>query len=342
VGVFVAARLSSCNIATMSALTLHHRFYDMLMQSQYWSAERMQEHQRSQLAQLLRHAKKSVPFYQTRLDAVLRSDGDVDWDRWHDLPLVTRHNLQTQHDAMQARERPPGHHEVETSRSSGSTGRPIVTTQTGLTALAASSATARSYDWHRIDIRRTHVSIFGDDPAVAPYPDGELYEPWGPPVLRSEGQPGRQYRLNLAATPEQALEFIVRHRPTYLSGLVTRVSVLAHEAARLGLDIRAEAVLPFGEAVTPTHRKLFQEAFGARVLQSYASQETHRVAHACPENDHLHVNAELALVEILDEAGLPAAPGAPGRVVITPFYNTAQPLIRYEIGDIATAGGTSC
>jgi hypothetical protein len=62
VGTFVAAKLSSCNIATMSALTLHHRFYDMLMQSQYWSAERMQEHQRSQLAQLLRHAKKSVPF----------------------------------------------------------------------------------------------------------------------------------------------------------------------------------------------------------------------------------------------------------------------------------------
>lgn len=314
----------------------------MLLQSQYWPAQRMREHQRGQLAHLLRHAKKNVPFYETRLDAVLRADGEIDWDRWSELPLLTRGDLRAHRDAMQARALPPGHDEIETTRSSGSTGQPIATTQTALTAMAASSATARSYDWHKIDVRRPHVCIFGDDPAMAAYPDGALHEPWGPPVLRRPREPGRQHDLNLAATPEQALEFISRHRPDYLSGLVTRVSVLAHETLRQGLDIRAEAILPFGEAVTPVHRKLFRDAFGARVLQSYASQETHRVAHACPENDHLHVNAELVLVEVLDDEGRPCPVGSPGRVVLTPFYNTAQPLIRYEIGDVATAGGNAC
>jgi len=325
----------------MNAIELQRQLYDMLMRSQYWSAERMAEHQRSQLAQLLRHARKNVPFYEHRLDAVLGPDGEVDWERWGEIPLLTRKDLQTRRDAMQARELPAGHGETMLAESSGSTGQPIVTTQNALAAMAGSTATARSYDWHGIDVARTHVCIHGEDPAVGPYPQGLLHEPWGPPVLRT-GTPGRQYDLNLATTPEQALEFITRHRPAYLGGLVTRVSVLAHEAMRLGLDIAAEAVLPFGEAVSPGHRALFREAFGARAIPIYSAQETYRIAHACPAHDHYHVNAELMLVEVLDEAGQPAAPGAPGRVVITPFYNTAQPLIRYQIGDIATAGGASC
>jgi phenylacetate-CoA ligase len=50
------------------------------------------------------------------------------------------------------------------------------------------------------------------------------------------------------------------------------------------------------------------------------------------------VCAERVLIEIVDAAGLPVPPGVSGRVVITPFYNTAQPLIRYDQGDMATFG----
>ena len=96
---------------------------------------------------------------------------------------------------------------------------------------------------------------------MGPYPEGLLHAPWGPPVLRT-GAPGRQYDLNLATTPEQAVAFIQRHRPAYIGGLVTRVAVVAHEALRQGAGIVAEAVLPFGEAVLPHHRELFGAAFG--------------------------------------------------------------------------------
>lgn len=327
---------------TTTSLTLHRQHYEMLLQSQHWPVERMRDYQREQLGQLLRHARRETAFYATRLDAVFRADGEIDWSRWNELPVVTRQDLQLRRDEMQARTRPPGHGSTFTAQSSGSTGRPIVTTQNALSALAASSATARSYGWHGIDVERTHVCIHGEDPDVGPWPDGLLHEPWGPPVLRV-GAPGRQYDLNLATTPEQAVEFIVRHRPAYIGGLVTRVAVVAHEALRQGARIVADAVLPFGEAVLAHHRQLFAEAFGgARTIPLYSSQETYRIAHACPEHDHYHVNAELMLVEILDEDGRPLPEGAPGRVVITPFYNTAQPLVRYQIGDIASLGGTDC
>ena len=52
----------------------------------------------------------------------------------------------------------------------------------------------------------------------------------------------------------------------------------------------------------------------------------------------LHVNAESVLVEVVDDAGRPVAPGQSGRVVVTPFGSTPMPLIRYDQGDIVVAG----
>ena len=59
--------------------------------------------------------------------------------------------------------------------------------------------------------------------------------------------------------------------------------------------------------------------------------------------DDYHVHAETVLVEIVDESGYPAPEGHPGRVLITPLVGTAQPLIRYDQGDIAVRGSAcSC
>jgi len=61
------------------------------------------------------------------------------------------------------------------------------------------------------------------------------------------------------------------------------------------------------------------------------------MAHPCP-HDRLHINVEGCLVEILDEHDDPVQPGSIGRVIVTPFFQTAQPIIRYEQGDWAVRG----
>jgi phenylacetate-CoA ligase len=64
------------------------------------------------------------------------------------------------------------------------------------------------------------------------------------------------------------------------------------------------------------------------------------LAMQCPEpgHDHYLVQAESALVEVLDETGRPCGPGEVGRVVVTILHNFATPLIRYEVGDYAEVG----
>ena len=92
-------------------------------------------------------------------------------------------------------------------------------------------------------------------------------------------------------------------------------------------------------ALTTRARELSRQAFSAPAFSAYTSKEAHKIAHECPASRGFHVNSELLLVEILDDSGKPCGPGETGRVIVTPFLSTAQPLIRYEQGDLAAWGG---
>lgn len=58
----------------------------------------------------------------------------------------------------------------------------------------------------------------------------------------------------------------------------------------------------------------------------------------CPLHEHLHVQAENVLLEVLDESGQPCPQGVIGRIVVTALHNFATPLIRYDIGDRGELG----
>lgn len=75
------------------------------------------------------------------------------------------------------------------------------------------------------------------------------------------------------------------------------------------------------------------------MVEFYSSKEAGQIAHPC-ELGTLHVNSEACLVEVLDNDGVAVGTGERGRVVVTPIFETAQPLLRYEQGDWATLGAT--
>ena len=99
-----------------------------------------------------------------------------------------------------------------------------------------------------------------------------------------------------------------------------------------------ERIISIGTVLTDDIRSACEEAFGVQPIDQYGAQETGLLACECPWCGHFHINAETALVEILDPNGRPSPPGTAGRVVVTAFYNYAMPLIRYELGDFAVVG----
>src|SRR5262245_19974569 len=55
----------------------------------------------------------------------------------------------------------------------------------------------------------------------------------------------------------------------------------------------------------------------------------------------MHVNAESVYVEVLCD-GRPARPGEAGSVVVTDLLNRAQPILRYQVGDVAVMSDRRC
>jgi len=97
--------------------------------------------------------------------------------------------------------------------------------------------------------------------------------------------------------------------------------------------VKFEIISCFGQGLTVEQRNLFRTSFGARSVSIYSSMEGGLMGCQCGDSFHYHLNPEVVLVEILNANGGSCVPGEQGRVVITPIFSTALPLIRYEQGD---------
>lgn len=126
-----------------------------------------------------------------------------------------------------------------------------------------------------------------------------------------------------------------RYLLTYPSNARALCKYSGHRPVRLpGL----RAVHTYGEPLTKGVREACREAWGVPVQDVYSCEELGMIALQCPEHEHLHVQSEAVLVEVLDEEGSPCTPGQIGRVVLTALHSFAMPLLRYAIGDHAEVG----
>lgn len=320
----------------MTPEELQRAFYEMLLESQYWSPRQIQDYQRGQLEQLLRHARKNVPFYEKRLDPVFTASGDIDWDRWEDIPIVRRSDMVEHRDAMLAVERPKGHGTIGSIASSGSSGRPITITNNRLTSLAANANRWRSHRWHGLDWSAT-LAVRGDPQPGADPDAGRRLGHWGPgwDETARRGQVA-EYMRNFSS--ERLLDYLQDENVRYLSWGAKNLHAVALEAERLQVPLHIDYVLTHGQQTSAADKAVFTRVWGAGCLDHYGSKEGGQLAYSCPSGQGMHINAESVLIEIVDKDGRAVPEGTEGRVVMTPFVSTAQPLIRYDQGDIAKFG----
>jgi phenylacetate-CoA ligase len=138
--------------------------------------------------------------------------------------------------------------------------------------------------------------------------------------------------------PEALLDWLTREKPHFLVTSPSMVARLAELTRRDSVPLSIEQVITFGEVVTPETRVMCKDVFGAKITDRYSCEELGWIALQCPINDHYHVSAATAMIEIVDDFGRACAVGEAGRVLVTGLHSYAMPLIRYEIGDYAEWG----
>jgi phenylacetate-CoA ligase len=307
-------------------------------QSQWWPAEEIEAYQRRQLAELLRHAHATVPWYKERLGAAGCTGAEpITPERWRRIPLLTKQELRLHQAELTSSSVPAGHGRIFRSKTSGSTGEPLEVLSTTITGLFWACAALRDDLWHRRDPRGRFVAIrsgreAADPLAVRDLPSLGLLSPdacdAGPATIL----------YHLMPIPQQAALLEARS-PHDILMYPSNARALCRHARRRPVrlpDLRA--VHTYGEPLAPDVRAACRETWGVPVRDVYSCEELGFIALQCPLHERFHVQSESVLVEILDEQGNPAQPGGIGAVVLTALHGFAMPLIRYAIGDYAEVG----
>ncbi len=306
---------------------------DTLLKSERLTPEALRALQDEQLSLLLRHHFTYTPSFAQRAKRAGLRKHSLNLSNLSALPVLRRKDIQILGNSFFSTHIPASHLPADWLQTSGSTGQPVRIKKTQANALFWSALTLRDHQWNRRDPGNKLAAIRPQVDQLIELPD------WGPPVSdrcrtgTALGIPGktdleRQLQLLLDFQPDILVIY-----PSNLQGL-------------LDLASRNNVALPFlkhlrtvGETTSEKLRAAARQLTGLELEDAYSSQEAGMIAIQCPHSGLYHIMSEALIVEIVDEAGNPCRAGQAGRVLITDLHNFASPLVRYEIGDYAEAGG---
>lgn len=218
-------------------------------------------------------------------------------------------------------------------KTSGSTGRPTrVRKLRNAYFIEYDAYVLVDWAWHKRDINKSVGGIRVDAPKTNNVPAG-------PPLTYINANLPQFSRSATENSPGEMLDALEETKAAYVYTNPVTVRLMAQEQmAHPRKGIVLEQFLTVSDRTDQSTRDIAMQAFGAKLCDRYSSEEFGFIALQCPVHEHLHVLSPSVYVEIVDELGHPCEIGQPGQVLVTALHSFAQPMIRYEIGDIAEWG----
>jgi len=315
--------------------------YLSLDRSQWLDPPEIERQQLEQARSLLAHCYAHVPYYRKLFPAAgIVPDAVHTMDDFRRIPLLSRRTYQEQLASFVAEQLPPGTVATGAVHTSGSSGTPLQVFQTNVGDLWWHGLYLRDLEWCNIDPTGTLAVIRstgrgGEALARAlagvsvPY-----WQPWLQPLIET----GVCHGMDISQDQRRQLQWLRGLSPTYLFSYPSNLEMLARLLGDVGPIPSLKAIQAISETLSEETQAAIEAAFGVPVKNTYSCIEAGYLASPCTAGQGLHVHAENVLLEVLDDAGRPCAPGQAGRVFLTCLHNPRAPLIRYEVGDMATLG----
>lgn len=282
------------------------------------------------LGRLAEYCHEHSPLFARRLASAGLKPADLaDSSGFAKLPVLTRRDVQASARELFCREIPSGHGEIVETRTSGSTGEPVVVRRTDVTTLFWNAMAMRDLLWHGRNLSGRLCSIRANVLSRVQHDD------WGRPASLF-ARTGPSLALPITCDVAHLVEAVVEFRPTTLVIYPSTLDAFAAYCQRHAIALPdLQHILTIGETLSPSIRAAAKETFDAALADCYSSQEMGYVALECPVSGLYHVMAESVIAEVLHEDGRACRAGEIGRVTVTDLHNYATPLVRYDIGDCA-------
>jgi phenylacetate-CoA ligase len=282
------------------------------------------------LRQTLRHAARSVPYYESTLAG---REEEIDADPvsvLRSLPVLTRETVRARFEDLRSR----GSDGVGcySKASGGSTGEPVKVLQDAHYRDLELAAGMLQATWTGWRFGEREVWLWGSRRDILDGSAG-LAERLGSRLT------GRKYFNAFCLTPElmrACLGQLDRDPPRLVVSYAHTLDDLAAFAEGEGLTIAPQrGIVSTASTLHAPMRERIERVFGTRVFDQYGTREVGDIACECDRHRGLHVLPWMNFTEILDEDGQPVGSGGEGRVTVTSLCNYAMPMIRYEVGDRA-------
>lgn len=308
--------------------------YVKLARAQNWGSERVFAEQIRKLGRILSWCKSELPYYSVTLPAFDRVNS-APLAALKSAPLLTKAVIRQEGIRLTVNRRRIG---IKRITSGGSTGEPAVFCQDAAYRKWNRASKLLFDSWTGVSIGHRKAVLW-----AAPN-DVDGARSW---KGRLREQLWNRYMLDAYRMSESDmwgyLDRLESDTPDQLQVYAESGYELARFALAEGLKVKGiEAILSSAGTLYPDMRSTIEEAFGASVFNRYGSREVGDIACECNAHQGLHVNPLTHYVEILRNDDTPAAPGELGRVIVTSLTNFVQPLIRYEIGDMARWAEGDC
>jgi phenylacetate-CoA ligase len=303
-----------------------------LRRNQWKKKDELRKIQIKRLKAMVRYAYDHVPYYHRLFDSVKFKPEDLrDQEDLRRIPITTKLNVKENFSEFLVAGTDQS--KYTSCWTSGSTGIPtnlLVDRKTSCYSLSL-----HLYGLMECGVRLTDklFSIGSASPATQP--------------KITESRLGRLSFLYLnpntisadARVPiDEIVKALNRSEPDVVYGFT---SILEDLCVTNVPEISPRLIFNHGGLLTEQCRRLLESVFDAEVYNTYGSTEFWRLAFECNEHSGLHMITDCAVVECIEDGDVVAS-GEPGEVVVTGLYNYLMPLIRYELGDIATPTDDDC
>lgn len=303
-------------------------YLNALEKSQWLTRSAIEALQLEKLRALLNVAHSYAPWYRARMqEAGLQPNAMTSLADLRKLPRTNKQDAAAHRDELVWRGVPGGAFKYNTG---GSSGQPLIFHFGRRRQASDAAGRMRARRWWGVEPGEPEVYLWG-----APVELGKT--DW---VKTIRDRLINQLVLNAfamsPASMDRYLDAIEAYRPRCMYGYASSLALLAAHASERKRRPRLpqlRVVCTTGEPLHEHQRELIGEVFGAPVANEFGSRDIGFTAHQTPQGQML-LTSESVLLEVLDEAGEPVAPGAMGEAVMTGLCSEAQPFIRYRTGDM--------
>lgn len=277
--------------------------------------------QMAQAWAIARYHYEYNPFYKKKV-------GNIFPDRWDDLPVITKKDLQQPLAGIIANNTKLK--DCHIGSTSGSSGTPFYFAKDKYAHAITWAVIADRYSWYNLDGTALQARFYGMPKETIARIKEQLKD-----ILM------HRKRFNVFDLSTQTLQSYVQrfaqNRFKYIYGYTNALVLFARHLDSIGMNLKEVCpsltlCISTSEIATPEDHLLFQKAFGVPHVREYGVSETCLTGFDHPSGNWL-LTEETLYNEVVDLNNEIVPPGVTGPLLSTSLFNKALPMVRYQVGD---------